>query len=46
MAAEIKGPVDFWAGETSDTGEELLDKFCDSCSINVTERGQEKGEDM
>ncbi len=41
MAAAIKGPVDFWAGETSDTREELLDKFCDSCSINVTDKNAE-----
>lgn len=38
MAAEIKGPVDFWAGETADTSDELLDKFCDSCSSNATDQ--------
>lgn len=38
MVGEIKGPVDFWAGETSDTREELLDKFCDACSLNANDK--------
>ncbi len=42
-AGEIRGPVDYWAGGVVvDTKEELLDKFCESCSTNETDRNEEK----
>lgn len=38
MVGEITGPVDFWAGEAVDTSEEMLDKFCDACSLNSSDK--------